>query len=110
LEKREEEDPRPDTSQLNDSSGMGGGMGGMGGRGGHHSNPQPHKAPAAKAIPADKSLQQRLDDNDTEAYENAERSVLKEAQKEKAREIASKYRADLYDRRDMARKRAEAGK
>jgi hypothetical protein len=114
-EKRKKEDtfePPMDSpsSAANPGNGMGMGMGGRGGGGGRHGTNQFKDKPAAKPVPVDKPLQERLDDNDTEAYENAERSVLKDSQTERARDIASKYREELFDRREMARKRAEAGK
>jgi hypothetical protein len=104
--KREEPTPRADDSQFNPPSGMGMGMGGRGG--GRHSGAQQSKSIAPTPTPSDKSVEERLDDNDTEAYENAERSVLTKAQTERAREIAEKYREELFDRREMARKRAAA--
>lgn len=108
-EKRRREEPSAPPVDPGLSS-PGGGMGmGMGGRGGRHAS-QPHKTVAPTPTPADKSVQERLDDNDTEAYENAEQSVLEKAQAERAREIAEQYREALYDRREMARKRAAAGK
>ena len=90
--------------------GMGGGIGGRGGGGGSRHPTEKKKAVASAPVPLDKSLQERLDENDSDAYENAERSVLKKEQAERAREIAEKYREELFDRREMARKRAAAGK
>jgi hypothetical protein len=105
-EKRPEKEP-PADNHFNAGSDTGMGMGGRGGRRGG----QPRESkPVPKPVPVDKSLQERLDGNDTEAYENAERSVLQKDQTERAREIASKYREELFDRREMARKRGEAGK
>jgi hypothetical protein len=40
----------------------------------------------------------QLDDNDTRAYLDIEEQVLTEAQRPRAREIASAYREALYDR------------
>ncbi len=106
-EPRKKDEPlqQPDTNQFNQGSGMGMGMGGHA----RKASAQHTKSVAPTPTPSDKSVQERLDDNDTEAYENAERSVLKKEQTERAREIAGKYREDLYDRREMARKRAAAG-
>ena len=56
---------------------------GMGGRG-HHQAPVHPKAAPSKPVPQDKTVQQTMDDNDAEAYENAERSVLKAAQFDRA--------------------------
>jgi hypothetical protein len=47
------------------------------------------------------SAQDRMDENDTKAYLDAE-EVLTEDQKAKAREIAESYREQLYDRRAAA--------
>ncbi len=44
------------------------------------------------------TLQQRIDDNDTQAYLQAE-NVLTPAQQPRAREIASRFREELWDRR-----------
>ena len=43
-------------------------------------------------------MQDMMDDNDTRAYLEAE-GYLDDAQRERARDIAEKYREDLYDRR-----------
>jgi len=78
--------------------GMGGGMrgGGMGGgRGGHAFG-------AGAAKPGGESLEDRLDANDTKAYLDIE-DVLTPQQRDAAREIASDYRAQLYDRREQQR-------
>jgi len=76
--------------------GMGGGMRGGGmGRGG------PAFAGSA-AKPAGESLEERLDANDTKAYLDIE-DVLTPEQRDAAREIASDYRAQLYDRREQQR-------
>ncbi len=45
-----------------------------------------------------------MDDNDTQAYLEAE-NVLTEAQRVQAREIASKYREQIWDQRHAARER-----
>ncbi|HXN42404.1 MAG TPA: hypothetical protein VN918_11480 [Myxococcaceae bacterium] len=44
------------------------------------------------------TLQERIDDNDTQAYLQAE-SVLTPEQQPRAREIASRFREELWDRR-----------
>lgn len=81
----------------------GGGMpgGGMGGpRGGH--------PPAGGAgTPQGESLEDRLDADDTKAYLDIE-DLLTPAQREPAREIASDFRAQLYDRRQQQRNGAGA--
>lgn len=46
-----------------------------------------------------KTLQDHLDDLDTQAYLQAEDQILTDAQKERARDIAEEYREALYDRR-----------
>jgi len=50
-----------------------------------------------------KSPMQLMDDNDTSAYLEAE-TALTEAQRHRAREIASRFREELSDRREAARK------
>lgn len=110
--KREESSTTSEDTHFNEGgSGVGmGGMGGMGGRGGGRHPTEKKKAVASAPVPVDKSLQERLDENDSDAYENAERSVLKKEQTERAREIAEKYREEIIERREMARKRAAVGK
>ncbi|BDG02266.1 hypothetical protein [Anaeromyxobacter oryzae] len=70
----------------------GGGMGGRGAApgGGHR---------AAERGASEDALRSRLDDADTRAYLRAE-EVLAPGQRDRAREIASEYRAALYDARD----------
>jgi hypothetical protein len=46
-----------------------------------------------------KTLQDHLDDLDTQAYLQAEEEILTDAQRERARDIAEAYREALYDRR-----------
>ena len=46
------------------------------------------------------TLQQRIDDNDTQAYLQAE-NVLTPEQQPRAREIASRFREELWDRRHV---------
>jgi len=65
---------------------------GMGGRRGWHGGQNPQSA----AHRTDALTQ--LDDNDTRAYLEIEEQVLTEAQRPRAREIASTYREALYDR------------
>jgi hypothetical protein len=74
----------------------GGGLGGgrpAGGRGSATA-----RDPSARAA----SLQSRLDDADTAAWLSAE-SVLAEARREKARDVAEKYREALADEREAKR-------
>jgi hypothetical protein len=86
--------------------GMGGGMrgGGMhgGGMGGRRGPPPAAHAASNGTDPA--TVQDRLDENDTKAFLDAE-SVFTEAQREPAREIASDYRAQLYERRERERQK-----
>jgi hypothetical protein len=81
----------------------GGGMrgGGMGGRRGARAG-----AEGAKGNPP-VSIQDRLDENDTKAFLDAEQ-VLSAAQRDSAREIASDYRAQLYERRELERQGSAA--
>jgi len=74
------------TSFSTPSAGMGGG------RHGHHGGQRPQAA-----LHGPDPLTQ-LDDNDTRAYLEVEEKVLTEAQRPRAREIASAYREALYDR------------
>ena len=62
------------------------------GRSGHHGG----RRPQAQAHAPDALTQ--LDDNDTRAYLEVEEQVLTEAQRPRARRIASEYREALYDR------------
>ena len=78
----------------------GGGMGG-GGMGGRRGPTQASNGTAPV------TLQDRLDENDTKAFLDAEQ-VLTEAQRDEAREIASDYRAQLYERREVERQRSGA--
>jgi len=68
------------------SAGMGGGRHGH--RGGQRQQPTAHAADPLTQI----------DDNDTRAYLEIEEKVLTEAQRPRAREIASAFREALYDR------------
>jgi hypothetical protein len=59
--------------------------------------------PPPETKPKGETLEEQLDDSDTRAYLAAEADVLTEQQRDPAREIASKYREDLYDQREQAR-------
>ncbi|HEV3030900.1 MAG TPA: hypothetical protein VG319_04620 [Polyangia bacterium] len=99
----------PSTGGMNGGAMNGGGMrgGGMrgGGMGGRHGAP-PASHPSA-AGPDAATVQDRLDENDTKAFLDAEQ-VLTEAQRDPAREIASDYRAQLYDWRERERQKGAA--
>jgi hypothetical protein len=71
------------------SAGMGGGRHG----GGHHGGQHPQQSTGHAPDPLT-----QIDDNDTRAYLEIEEKVLTEAQRPRAREIASAYREALYDR------------
>jgi hypothetical protein len=94
--------------------GQGGGMGGGGMRGGGmrgggmggRRGPQQGASEAANAT-APATVQDRLDENDTKAFFDAEQ-VLTEAQRDPAREIASDYRAQLYERRQLEGHKSDA--
>jgi hypothetical protein len=70
--------------------------GGMGGK------LKGHMGPGASSPAREESLEDRLDANDTKACLDIE-ALLNEGQREQAREIASDYRAKLYERRDATR-------
>ncbi len=78
---------------------------GMGGRSrgaaGGRSMGGTRSAPSTATGP--KSAEERMDDNDTSAYLEAEK-VLTEAQRARAMEIASRFRQERWDRRHAARK------
>jgi hypothetical protein len=77
----------------------GGGMGGRGGRrGGDPSGYGDEQSEAARY----RHLLDQIDNNDTRAYLEAE-ELLTDAQKPRARAIATKYRADLSDRREATK-------
>jgi hypothetical protein len=82
-------------------AGMAGGPGGR-----HHGQQQ---SVPAETRPKSKTsnLEDQLDDNDTRAYLAAEAAVLTEKQREPARDIAEKYREDLYDQRDRAQSQSK---
>lgn len=88
---------------VNMSGGRRGG-GGMGmGRGGRSGGGPRRNAPAEER--SGESLEQRMDDNDTRAYLEAEEQVLDPGQRERARAIAEEYREKLYDRREQLGRR-----
>jgi hypothetical protein len=73
-----------------------GGRGGSGMKGGAGSGFHGSSSGSSKGV---RSLEERLDDADTRAYIQAEEGILNPEQRDRAREIAEKYREDLYDRR-----------
>jgi hypothetical protein len=89
---------------------MGGGMRGGGMHGGRMGAGIPPSAPnGAKKMDQQSVLEDRLDENDTKAYLDAE-GVLTEAQKDRARDIASDYREQLYEQRALANRKSAPGK
>jgi hypothetical protein len=85
---------------------MGGGMHGGGMHGGRMGGRSPASGSGGgKDADRAATLEDRLDENDTKAYLDAE-SVFTEAQKARAREIASDYREQLYERRESARSKS----
>ena len=76
-----------------------GGGPGMGRGGGHRRGAM--RAPAPEAIKHPEA-QERMDENDTKAYLDAE-VLLSESQRPRAREIAEEYREQLYDWRAAMR-------
>jgi hypothetical protein len=96
------------------AGGMGGGMNGggmgagrMGGmRGGRMGGGGRGRAPGNAVNQVQQrsvKLEDRLDDDDTKAYLDGE-EVLTEIQRDQAREIASDYRAQRYDRRELQKR------
>lgn len=85
--------------------GSAGGMGrrSRGGGGGRRSRGE--GGGTSNDTPRPKSPMQLMDDNDTRAYLEAE-TILTEAQRPRAREIASRFREELSDRREARRKRS----
>jgi hypothetical protein len=73
---------------------MAGGRAAMGGMGA----PAPPKPRSDGSAHPPRNLQDRIDDNDTKAYLEAEQ-VLRPEQIEPARDFAEKYREELFDRR-----------
>jgi hypothetical protein len=63
--------------------------------GGRHGRRGGQRAPATTHAPDPLT---QLDDNDTKAYLEVEEQVLTEAQRPRAREIASTFREAVYDR------------
>jgi hypothetical protein len=98
LEHRQHESP-PQTGQQ-PATGMGGGPGGR------HRN-QARTNTATDAKPTVRSLEDQLDDADTRAYLAAEEACLTDKQRDPAREIAEKYREDLYDQRERAKQQKQ---
>lgn len=89
--------------------GMRGGGGGMmpgGGMRGGGMPPGGHGPGAGAGKPRGESIEDRLDANDTKAYLDIE-DILAPAQRDAAREIASDFRAQLYDRREQQRAAAK---
>jgi hypothetical protein len=86
---------KPDPAPPGGGSGSGGGMRGMRGMGGRHRG---HSSSPRQPDDARATMQQRIDDNDTSYYLEAEK-VLSETQQPRAREIAESYREQLYERR-----------
>jgi hypothetical protein len=121
MEKKGQKGPSAPSSRAGSGSGgsapqgmQGGGMGGGMHGGGMHGGRMGGRAPASGAgggKQADRAatLEDRLDENDTKAYLDAE-SVFTEAQKEAAREIASDYREHLYEQREIARSKSAQNK
>jgi hypothetical protein len=92
------------------SRGMrGGGMGGGGMHGGRIGAGIPAGSSGARKTDRQAAIEDRLDENDTKAYLDAE-NVLTETQKGRARDIASDYREQLYEERETARRKAASSK
>jgi hypothetical protein len=88
----------------------GGGMRGGGMHGGRMGGGIPASGSSGVRKPdRQATLEDRLDENDTKAYLDAE-NVLTEEQKGRARDIASEYREQLYERREIARSKATSSK
>jgi hypothetical protein len=86
----------------NSGSGMGSGGFGGHGRGGHgigRGGGERGNRPSDPGLVT--STEQKLDDNDTQAYLEAE-SVLTDAQRDRARDVAEHYREQLFDQRHAA--------
>jgi outer membrane receptor protein involved in Fe transport len=98
------------------STGGGGGMrgggmrgGGMRGGGMGRGLRGPIGGGATKASDHEASIQDRMDADDTKAYLDGE-NLLKPEQRDQAREIASDFRAQLYERREAERAAAAAAR
>jgi hypothetical protein len=76
-------------------------MGGMGGRHGGGRGGRGSRSPSAPPGSRAEALQEKLDDDDTQAFLEAE-PVFTDAQREKAEDIAGAYRAQLFDQRKPA--------
>ena len=79
--------PRPPSMRRGMGMGRGSSPGGSGRR------PETARPP--------ESIEERMDDNDTHAYLEAEAIVLTPEQRERAHDIAEDYREKLYDRREV---------
>jgi hypothetical protein len=89
---------------------MGGGMRGGGMHGGRMGGGIPASGSSGvRKTDRQATLEDRLDENDTKAYLDAE-NVLTEEQKGRARDIASEYREQLYEQREVARSKATSSK
>jgi hypothetical protein len=95
--------PSPASSGGGNSGGgaSSGGMRGGGMRGGGGGGRRPPEGARHPGVDESK-VEDRLDEADTKAYTDAE-DVLTEEQREAAREVASEYREQLYERREQAR-------
>ena len=80
-------------------SGMGMGRRGMGMRGGGYS-----RGSSGGNDRQPRTLQDRLDDDDTNAYLTAEEEVLMPSQRPRAHEIAEDFREQQYERRELLRR------
>lgn len=98
------------TANAPTGAGMGAGRRGGGMRGGRMGGGRGMRATsAAGPSEADRSarLEDRLDEDDTKAYLDGE-ELLTAPQRDQAREIASDYRAQLYDRRALLKRQGPA--
>ena len=86
------------------TGGMGGGMGGGTGPAGAAPPGAPPGAGRRDPVKEQQALEARFDDADTRAFLKAE-AALTPAQRDRAREIASGYREQLFDRRERQRGR-----
>jgi hypothetical protein len=98
----------PDGFQLSpNAGGAGGGRHGGGDPGGRETPPASDQAaatPRRDPVKAQEALDARLDDADTAAFLGIEPS-LTAAQRDRAREIATSYREQLFERRELTRGR-----
>ncbi len=95
--------PRPDGG-VAAQGGRGGGLHMTGGRGGGGRGMAGggYRGTPSGTPKGSRSPQERMDDADTRAYLQAEEEILAPEQRDRAREIAEKYREDLYDRRSRS--------